>query len=76
MGVITKLRQGLSFASAVTEHIVNGCENVTEEVKTQRMNICSGCDMFDKENVKCNACGCMLGMKASWAISRCPLSKW
>lgn len=76
MGIIVGLTQATTFITESAKHVANGMTNVTDQVKEERMNICSGCDFFDKVNTKCNSCGCYLNLKAAWETSKCPLDKW
>jgi hypothetical protein len=49
---------------------------VSEEVKQERLKICSTCEYYDVEKVKCKHCGCFLQQKASFALDSCPIHKW
>ena len=49
---------------------------VSEEVVNARMKICRECDKYDRENIRCYECGCMLEQKTKFALDSCPLEKW
>jgi hypothetical protein len=70
------IKKAGNFFKAVTEHVGSGLEQVTDELKEQRINICNDCSYLDKENFKCTHCGCWLKYKTAWATSSCPIGKW
>lgn len=41
-----------------------------------RLEFCNWCEDMDKENWKCNACGCYVHKKAKMSTERCPKNKW
>lgn len=60
-----------------------------EEIAKERMNICTGCPVFDLYgegcivpgtepccNEKLGGCGCSLSIKTRALSSECPLGKW
>ena len=49
---------------------------VSEEVKQERLKICSTCEYYDAEKVKCKHSGCFLQQKASFALDSCPIDNW
>lgn len=63
----------LRFILALIRFILFG-EEVTREVKDQRLSICQTCPM--KQDKKCGYCGCYLDKKASWSSESCPENKW
>lgn len=65
-----------NFIKAVSQHVSSGLEQVSEEVKQERTSICNTCPYLDKENFKCNHCGCYLKYKTAWSTSSCPIGKW
>lgn len=42
----------------------------------ERFNICTECDQFNKEEIKCQLCGCYVYAKVQFPISSCPQGKW
>jgi len=68
--------QAKSFGVAATKHVLNGAQNVSEEEREKRMDICGGCEFYIKENNRCGQCGCHLGEKTKWKTSSCPIGKW
>lgn len=68
------LQQGWNFASAVTDYVKSGMQNVSEEDFAERMKICDGCEW--RSNGRCMKCGCFVNKKASWATADCPIGKW
>ena len=49
---------------------------VPEEVKQNRLEICHGCEHWNKVNNQCKECGCQMRVKTSLSSSHCPLNKW
>jgi formamidopyrimidine-DNA glycosylase len=49
---------------------------VTEEVYTERMSICNGCEFFRKEDKRCSQCGCFMETKTRFKKTYCPIHKW
>lgn len=53
---------------------------VSEEVKTERYNICRSCEFFDSQALKgsgmCNVCACPVAYKIKQVKSFCPKDKW
>ena len=42
----------------------------------KRLQICEGCDKFDKDTQRCKECGCFMKTKTQLAGASCPLNKW
>lgn len=72
-GAIDKVN---SFVSAGINYVAAGMPDVSDEVFEKRMEICRACDSYDKEDNKCNLCGCNLAFKCRMATTGCPISKW
>lgn len=62
-------------------------EEVSEEIRLQRIATCEGCERFNSEHRKCLECGCYIDVKAGcknnrnpkklrFEITHCPLGKW
>lgn len=54
---------------------------VSEQVQSERLEICRRCKWLDADKMRCNLCGCrMKGImgKTAWATESCPASppKW
>lgn len=51
---------------------------VPKEIYEERLEICRGCEWFNKGRCLSAGCGCFLGVKAKLATSVCPLHppKW
>lgn len=53
---------------------------VSEQVETERYNICKGCEFFDSQALKgsgmCEVCACPVAYKIKQAKSFCPKDKW
>jgi rubrerythrin len=65
-----------NFAKAATGHIKAGLPQTSDEEKERRAAICESCDQLNKEEYRCNVCGCFLKYKISWADQTCPRDKW
>jgi hypothetical protein len=64
------------FGKAAFGHAKDGFKKVDDETFNKRMDICRGCEHFNKEATQCNSCGCYLNVKATWNSEKCPLDKW
>jgi hypothetical protein len=42
----------------------------------ERLGICATCDQLQKEELKCNQCGCHMKVKVLIPQASCPLRKW
>lgn len=49
---------------------------VPNDIKNERLEICSTCEWISKNKSRCKSCGCILKMKTSLAVSSCPEGKW
>lgn len=67
-------KQAKNFATSAAKHIANGGQNVPENLKNARLEICGGCDKLSGD--RCSACGCIVSIKAAWASEECPIGKW
>lgn len=65
-----------SFFESSYNYISSGLNNVSEETKNSRLEICKSCEFFNPSLVQCQKCGCFLNIKTSWATEKCPLDKW
>ncbi len=53
-------------------------ENI-EEIKkrrSDRLEICRGCEFFNKLTTQCNKCGCIMSVKTLFQENTCPIGKW
>lgn len=76
MSVPSVFTQLLNLSSAVIKQVGAGCPATDEEIRKLRADACSVCPKLDKEEYKCNECGCYLKYKIAWATQECPLGKW
>jgi hypothetical protein len=51
-------------------------KTVSQEVKRQRLGICSCCNHFNISLKTCSQCGCYMPAKTLFANTACPLGKW
>lgn len=85
------LKKAANFTKAAIQHVIQGNPHCSEEVRTQRFNICKSnqCGLFkvyspDKNIGICahDDCGCFIRSngqfldKLSWADSSCPVGLW
>lgn len=74
------LKQGKNLAEFSFELIKNamktGALHVSEEIKSQRLEICRNCEKYDAEQIRCIECGCFLESKTSFSLDSCPIGKW
>jgi len=65
-----------SVQEMIDDAIKHGAIRVPDEVKEERLSICSSCSYYDPEQERCKECGCWLQLKTSFAASECPIDKW
>lgn len=46
-----------------------------KEVRRKRLSTCMECE-FSFKNKLCKKCGCVLPVKISVALAKCPINKW
>lgn len=51
-------------------------KKASEELATQRLNICKACPELIKITGQCKQCGCFMGAKTTLEAAKCPLGKW
>lgn len=67
----------LDSAKDVVSGVVHGeGVMVTEDVYTQRISICNGCEFFRHEDKRCTQCGCFMEAKTRFKKTYCPVHKW
>jgi len=76
MGKPSFIKQLVTFAKAATDHLVAGAPQTNDDEKERRADICDSCNELDREQYRCNVCGCYLKYKISWADQTCPKGKW
>ena len=72
-------KQALSLGRAVANEcrsMAAGVDPVSEDVKSDRLAICAGCEFFIVGENRCSKCGCKLAAKAAMRSQSCPLGKW
>lgn len=47
-----------------------------KELIEYRLNICNGCEWFNKKLKKCRQCGCFMNLKTTLRRASCPIGKW
>jgi hypothetical protein len=72
----TVLRRALNLARAVSSHIADGMQVLSDEQYQARLDTCNGCPMRDGKVCTHEDCGCIISRKAYWKSSYCPLNKW
>jgi hypothetical protein len=79
MKIFSKIK---TFAKSLWFHVWAGFPKSTQAQIDYRFDICNNCDMYDRLNSQCLACGCNLSRKKiflnklAWADQHCPLDKW
>jgi hypothetical protein len=54
----------------------SGFKLSSEQVYTQRLEICKACPQLVKPQFQCKMCGCMMKAKTKVEAASCPLKKW
>lgn len=47
-----------------------------EETVAERLAACEKCEFFDARMGQCNACSCLVALKAQLATEKCPKRRW
>jgi hypothetical protein len=67
---------GSTAVDVMTEYSRRGLLVADEKKVNMRMELCSGCKMFEKESTRCKLCGCFMNLKIRLVSSTCPVGKW
>ena len=58
-------------------HLLNpNTEWATDEVATERYDICKSCPELIHLTTQCKKCGCVMAAKTKLKAATCPLGKW
>lgn len=68
------IKQAANLTRAMSKHVAGGLKEVGFADYADRLNVCKGCELRDKN--KCTDCGCFLLKKAWWRSEDCPKGKW
>lgn len=50
--------------------------NLVKETRSKRLEVCRGCEFFNKITTQCNKCGCIMSVKTLLLDAKCPIGKW
>ena len=53
----------------------NSLTENNEQAK-KRLEICNGCEFFNKSAERCTKCGCNMAIKTYLKAEKCPIGKW
>ena len=78
------INQVISYTKSLSNYTVNNFQNTSDETYKKRLEICNNCENYNKNNNKCNICGCYMAgsvgfiSKLRMAHESCPLNppKW
>jgi hypothetical protein len=78
IGYPSVVQMAISAAKAVISYAADGFKNVDNEEYQRRLDICTACEFFDVEQIRCKKCGCFVKLKAVINANNggCPLNKW
>lgn len=62
--------------TAAVAFVGDGLKTVDAAEQARRLDICKGCDQYDKTQNRCYQCGCYLTFKSKIEGGGCPLGKW
>lgn len=68
-------QQAKNFIKSAVD-VVKNPYIVSDDIKQQRLNICSLCEHHDYIMNRCKECGCFLNAKVIFAGNSCPIGKW
>jgi hypothetical protein len=80
MDVKTLMDGLMGITSSAAKWVKSGLKIVSNEKMEERMAICRGCELWDKDGFngtgQCRQCGCASIAKLRMATSVCPVGKW
>lgn len=69
-----------SAGTAALNWVKSGLKTLSDEQIQARLDICKGCDLWDKDALngtgRCRKCGCSTWAKIRMASEECPEKKW
>jgi len=69
-----------NLAQSMTQWVKNGFKLTPEDKLQERLEICKGCEFWDKEALggtgRCKKCGCSTQAKLRLSHEKCPIDKW
>lgn len=74
----TIAEQAKSLAASLIQWAGNGFKNVPANETERRIAICkeNKCGLYDEESGRCNGCGCVCSLKATFSHEKCPAELW
>jgi len=51
-------------------------EYVSDDLHSDRLNICKACPEFISLTTQCKKCGCVMNFKTKLEKATCPIGKW
>lgn len=51
-------------------------KRASDELATQRLNMCLSCPELIKITGQCKQCGCFMTAKTKLEVAKCPIGKW
>lgn len=69
-------QKALNFGTAMVDFALSGFATVSQEEQGRRLEICHGCEAYDKDRDTCLDCGCRASWKSKITSSQCPRNKW
>lgn len=74
------VKQIKSFGRSMAKWAISGFKKTSDKVYNQRLEICKGCEFWDKEAFlgtgRCLECGCSTKAKLRLKTEKCPIGKW
>jgi hypothetical protein len=65
-----------NLAGTMKDFATSGFKTSDDEKYQKRLEVCMGCDSFDKKALRCTECSCFMKAKAKIDSAKCPLDKW
>lgn len=70
--------------SNMAESVVRNAKSVVagnslttnSEQANSRLSICQKCEFFDKNQQRCQKCGCFMAVKTYLKAEKCPIGRW
>ena len=67
---------GSSFHELVSRAVQGNRLLAPRATQLGRLEMCKGCEFFDKKQERCTKCGCFIKAKVVFSYETCPEGKW
>lgn len=65
-----------TITNSLKTAVAKGVILAEEEKIKKRIKICTNCEDLNKQDIRCNVCGCYMNVKIRLEAAKCPIDKW